>query len=172
MIREKKTKKEASGNKAFLIVILISIGMIVLSSLVGFVESRFGILHLETIIYFIVIIAAYILIKNYLTEFRYSFFESELIIEKLLGKKVTPIATIKARDIQYFGKVSDTDWTDKEMHIDYCDINKRKSYAIKYIHDSIIKAVTLNPSEELIFQIQKALDTKHYEEVNEDKIIK
>lgn len=87
MIREKRTQRDVSSNKAFFIVILISICMIFLSSIVGYIQNTFGIRYLESIIYIIVVVVAYVLIKNYLTEYRYSFFDSEIIIEKMLGKK-------------------------------------------------------------------------------------
>jgi len=172
MIREKKTKKEVSGNMAFLVVIALSIGIIILSSLVGYIENSFGIEGLEYIIYAIIFVAAYFLIKTYLTEYRYSFFDNELIIEKILGKRVTQIASIKSREIEYFGKISGTDWDENELQVDYCDVNKRNAYAIKYIKGGITKVLTLNPSKELILHIQKSIETKDYDELDEDKIIR
>ena len=172
MIREKKAKKQVSGNKAFLVVILLSVGIIILSTLVGFIENRFGIKRLENVIYIIVLIVAYFLIKNYLTEYRYSFIDDELIVEKILGKKTTPIVTIKTREIEHFGKLSDIDWVDKEMHVDYCDINKGRAYAIKYIQKNETKIITLSPSEELIMHIKKAIEARDYDEVVEEKLIK
>lgn len=171
MIREKKTRKEVSGNMAFYVVILLSVGIILLSSLVGYIENNFGIQRLEYIIYAIIFVTAYFLIKNYLTEYRYSFFDNELIIEKILGKKVTRIASIKSREIEYFGKMSGADWDDKEIQVDYCDVNKRNAYAIKYIKNGVTKVLTLNPSNELIMHIQKSIDAKDYDDIDEDKII-
>ena len=69
MIREKKTKKEASGNGAFLVVIGLSVFIIILSSLVGYIENRFGINGLENIIYVVLVVVAFFLIKNYLIEY-------------------------------------------------------------------------------------------------------
>ncbi len=172
MIREKKNKKELSGNRAFFAVILLSLSIIIMSSVVGFIENRFGIKNLENIIYLIIIIVAYFLIKNYLTEFRYSFIDDELIVEKILGKKVTPIATIKVKEIEHFGKLSEIDWLNKDMYVDYCDIHKRKAYAIKYIKNGETRVITLTPSEELIAHIKKSLESRDYDEVDEEKLIK
>jgi len=172
MIREKRTRKEVSGNMAFLVIIALSVGIIILSSLVGYIENRFGIERLEYIIYAIIFVTAYFLIKNYLTEYRYSFFDNELIIEKILGKQVTQIASIKSREIEYFGKISGADWDEKEIQVDYCDVNKRNAYAIKYKKTGVAKVLTLNPSEELILHIQKSIDAKDYDELDEDKIIR
>jgi len=172
MIREKKTKREESGGAAFLTVVLLSVGIIFLSSLVGYIENRFGIERLENIIYLILIVVAYILIRKYLTEYRYSFFDDELIVEKILGKKITQVAIIKTREITYFGKLADTDWNDKEMHVDYCDVRKRNAYCIKYLREGAARALTMNPSEELIMHIQKALETRDFDELDEEKLIK
>lgn len=172
MIREKKTRREVSGNMAFLVVIILSVGIIILSTLVGYIENKFGIQGLEYIIYVIIFITAYILIKSYLTEYRYSFFDNELIIEKMLGKKITQIASIKSREIEYFGKIIGTDWDENEIHVDYCDVNKRRAYAIKYVKNGVAKVLTLNPSEELILHVQKSIDAKDYDELDEDKLIR
>lgn len=172
MIREKKTRKEVSGNMAFLLVILLSVGIIILSSLVGYIENNFGIQRLEYIIYIIIFITAYFLIKNYLTEYRYSFFDNELIIEKILGKKVTQIASIKSREIEYFGKISGVDLNENELQIEYCDVNKRDAFAIKYVKSGVTKVITLNPSDELILHVQKSIDARDYDELDEDKIIR
>ena len=107
-----------------------------------------------------------------MTEYRYSFFDNELIIEKILGKKVTQIATIKSREIEYFGKISGVDLNETELQIDYCDVNKRDAYAIKYVKSGATKVVTLNPSDELILHVQKSIDARDYDELDEDKIIR
>jgi len=172
MIREKRTKKEVSGNRAFVVVILLSIGIIFLSSLVGYLQNQFGIMHLEKIIYVIVIVVAYFLIKNYLTEYRYSFFDNELIIEKILGKRTTQIATIKSRQIAFFGKLSEIEWDNKDMHIDHCDVSKKEAYVIKYVQHEMTKLLTLNPSEDLVMHIQKSVEAKDFDEVDEEKLIK
>lgn len=171
MIREKKTKREVSGNMAFLVVIVVSVGIILLSSLVGYIQNAFGIKYLENIIYVVLIVVAFFLIKNYLTEYRYSFFDDELIVEKILGKRVTQIASIKIRTIEHFGKLTEIEWADKEMHVDYCDIHKRKAHAIKYVKNGETKVITFSPSEDLIFHIQKSMDSKDFDEVDEEKII-
>lgn len=171
MIREKKTRREVSGNSAFIVMILLSVGIIILSTIVSYVQNTFGINHLQNIIYVILIVVAYFLLKSYLTEFRYSFFDDELIIEKILGKRITPIASIKSRDIEYFGKLADVDWTDKDLHVDYCDIYKRKAHVIKYNKKGEIMALTFSPSDELILHIQKSIEARDFDEVEEDKFI-
>ena len=172
MIREKKTKKEVTGNGAFLVIILLAVGIIAMSAVVGYIENRFGIKRLENIIYLLIIVVAYFLIKNYLTEYRYSFFDEELIVEKILGKKTTPITTIKTKEIVQFGVLSEIDWLDKEMNVDYCDINKRKAYAIKYVKKGETRVITLSPSAELIVNINKSMKSKDFDEVDKEKLIK
>ncbi|MEX1378152.1 MAG: hypothetical protein AB1Z23_11865 [Eubacteriales bacterium] len=172
MIREKKTKKEVSGNRAFLVVILLSFVIIIMSSFVGYLENNFGIKHLEKIIYIAIVVIAYFLIKNYLTEYRYSFFDNELIVEKILGKKITSVATIKSKEIEYFGKASDTFINKKEIEIINCYVYKKNAYAIKFTQDDITKAILINPSEDLILQIKKSLEAKDFDEVEEEKLIK
>ncbi len=172
MIREKKTKKEVSGNGAFLTIILLSVGIIFMSSIIGYVENKVGIKHMDYIIYILIVVIAYFLIKNYLTEFRYSFIDDELIVEKILGKRITPIVTIKTKEIEHFGKLSDIDWLNKDMHVDYCDISKRKAYAIKYSKNGEVRVLTLTPSEELVAHINKSLESRDYDELDEEKLLK
>ncbi len=172
MIRERKGKKDISGNSAFIIVILLSISIIFLSSMVGYIENKFGINYLENIIYVFLIVVAYFLIKNYLTEFRYSFFDDEFIVEKILGKKIIPIASIKIREVEYFGKLSDIDLSSKDIIVDNCDVYKKDAYAIKYLRNGERKAITISPSEELIIHIKKSLEARDYDEVEEEKILK
>ena len=172
MIREKKTKKEVSGNRSFLVVIFLSFVIIFMSSFVGYIENTFGIKHLEKIIYVAIVVIAFFLIKNYLTEYRYSFFDNELIVERILGKKITPVATVKSREIEQFGKAPEVDINKKEIETFNCYVHKRAAYTIKFMQDEKAKAILFNPSEDLILQIKKSLEARDFDEVKEEKLIK
>lgn len=171
MIREKASNKDMSGKRGFYIIVAISVGTVFLSTIVGYIQKRFNINHLEWIIYGLLIVTAYIVIKRYITEYRYSFFDDELIVEQIIGKKIEPVASIRTWEIKYFGKISKAKWGDNTV-ITKCDVNKTGTYAIIYEKDGTEHVVTLSPSEELITQVKTAMDTLHYTEVNEDKIIK
>lgn len=172
MIREKVTQKSTSGNKGFLLVIALSVGIIVLSSIVGYIENTFDIKHLELIIYAILVFVSTVLIRRYLTEYRYSFLDDELIIEKILGNRVTPVVNIRTWDIEFFGHISDSDWKNDDIQITSCDIDKTNAYVIAYTKDEVKYAITFSPTENFIQQLQTAIDTIHYEQMEEDTIIK
>ena len=171
MIREKIASRQTSGSKRFLLVIIVSVVIFLMSAIVGYIERTFEIYNLEIVIYVSLFVLIIVLIKRYLTEFRYSFFEDEIIIEKLLGSKVTPLVSVRIWDIVYFGPIVDNTWREDEMRIDSCDVSKKDVTLLLYTNKGVKCAVTFNPSKELIEQVKRAMVNKHLNHISENETI-
>lgn len=171
MIREKTARREASGSKKFLLIVIVSVVIFIMSAIVGYFQNTFKIYNLEIVIYVSLLVFIIVLIKLYFTEYRYSFFEDEIIIEKLLGKKITPLVSVRIWDITYFGPILDNNWQEDEMKIDSCDVSKKDVTLILYSNKGAKCALTFNPSKELISQVQRAIKNKDSNLISENEII-
>lgn len=170
MIREIATRKGSSGSKGLLLIIVISVFIIAMSSLVGFVENEFGVKHLEYIIYVILFGLGYFIIQHIITQYRYSLFDDEIIFEKMLGKKITPIANIFIWDILVFEKANSSEKVKitKSFKL-YADSSNKWSLTYKK-GDEIYEAV-FSPSNEFANQLIAAINNRQHKEEREPNII-
>lgn len=157
MIREKVTNKGTSGNKGFMLIVMVSASVILLSTIIGYIQNTFGIRHLEYIIYAGLIVFSIFLMRKYITEYRYSFFDDEIIIEKMLGNRITPVANIRTWNIQHFGKFSDSDWKDENLKVDFYDVERKDASVMVCKDHNGMRAIVFNPSVEFVDQLQKTM---------------
>lgn len=173
MIREIATRKSSTGYKGLLIIVFIAVMIIAMSTLVGFIENNFGIKNLEYIIYFILLGLAIFVIQYFVTQYRYSLFDDELIIERMLGNKITPIVSVFIWDIISFEKVAKDNGKDKEKISKSYNLFVQHSnrWSLIYKKDEEFLEAVFSPSEDFIRQLKRAINGRQHKEQREPNII-
>ncbi len=170
MIREIATRKGSSGYKGLLLIVAIALFIISMSSLVGFIENKFGVKNLEYIIYVILFALSFYVIQHFVTEYRYSLFDDELILEKMLGKKITPIVNIFIWDILSFEKLNSSEKVKIAKSYKLYADNSNK-WILLFKKDSEIYEVVFSPSDEFANQLISAINNRQHKQEREPNII-
>lgn len=170
MIREIATRKETSGYKGLLLIFAMAVFIIAMSSLVGFIENEFGIKHLEYIIYLILFGLGFFVIQYFITQYRYSLFDDELILEKMLGKRITPVANIFIWDILSFEKVNSSEKVKIAKSYKLYTDNSNK-WSMTYNKDNEIYEAIFSPTKEFANQLVAAINNRQHKQEREPNII-
>ncbi len=161
MIREIATRKSSAGYKGLLLIAAITIFVIFLSVLIGFIENYFGVKNLEYVIYVLLIGLSFFVIKYYVTQYRYSLFDDELIIERMLGKRIHIIVNVFIWDVVSFRPHVKSDESDKiitKTHKLY--VQQANRYSIVYTKDDVTYEAVFSPSEEFVRQLVRAIEQR------------
>jgi len=170
MIREVATRKGSSGYKGLLLIIAITVFIILMSSLIGYMENVFGIKHLEYIIYAMLLVLSFFVIQLFITQYRYSLFDDELILEKMLGKKITPVVNVFIWDILSFEKNNSSEKVKiAKSHKLYSE-NANK-WSLIYKHNNEIYEALFSPSDEFVNQLLRAINSRQHKEKREPNIV-
>ena len=170
MIREIATRKGTSGYKGLLLIIAISVFIVAISSLIGFIENEFGIKHLEYIIYVILLALSFFVIQIFVTQYRYSLFDDELIFEKMLGKRITPVVDIFIWDILSFEK-NDSSEKVKIVKSYKLFADSANKWFLTYKKDNEIYEAVFSPSDEFANQLVSAINNRQHKQEREPNII-
>ncbi len=172
MIREIATSKGTSGSKGLILIIAVAVTVILLSMLVGYIQTTFGIAHMEYLIYIGLIILGVVLIRRYITQYRYSLFDDEIIFERIIGKKETPALVLRMWEIKGVKSLDEVENKDlDERNILRLNVERKDAWLILYEKDEESNGVIFNPSREFIEQLKKTLKTPQKEETREPDIV-
>jgi hypothetical protein len=170
MIREIATRKGSSGYKGLLLIIAITAFVIIMSSLIGMVENATGLDNLEYIIYAMLVVLGFFVIHHFITQYRYSLFDDELIIEQMLGKKITPVVNVFIWDILSFEKINSTEKVKIARSYKLYADNSNK-WSITFKKDCEIYEAVFSPSDEFVGQLKSAIEKRQHKQEREPNII-
>ena len=170
MIREVASRKGTSGARGLLLIFAIAVFIILLSAFIGFIESAFGIDHLEYFIYAILFALAFYMVQHFVTQYRYSLFDDELILERMLGNRITPVVNVFIWDILSFEKLSSTEKVKIAKSYKLSADNSNR-WALTYKKDGEIYEAVFSPSEEFVSQLLSAIDKRQHKQEREPNII-
>lgn len=173
MIREIATRKSSTGYKGLLLIFIMTVIIVFLSVLVGYVERTFGIKNLEYIIFVILLGVGVFVIYYFVTQYRYSLFDDELIIESILGKKITIVVDVFIWDIVTFDKVENkVNKNDKKItKIHNLSVQHANKWVVTYKKGEEICKAVFNPSNEFVNQLQRAIAQRKMKQQREPDII-
>ena len=161
MIREVATRKSSMGYRGLLLIFIITILVLLASSLVGYIQNNFGIRHLEYIVYFMLIAFGVFVIRYFVTQYRYSLFDDQLIIERMLGKRIDIIVNIYIWDIVSFDEAKKHSKEEKKkMKTFKLYVQHTDKYSIIYKKNDETFEAVFNPSQEFISQLNTAIEQR------------
>ena len=131
-----------------------------MSGLVGYLRSEFGIKYLEYVLYLFLIGLALFIVKRYVTEYRYSLFSDEIIFEKIVGKRQTPLLVVRVWEIVKTGSIHDDDYDPKSMELFDLTFNKSSAKYILFKHNGEEKLVVYSPSVDFLRQLDRAMSSR------------
>ena len=170
MIREIATRKGSSGYKGLLLIVAIAVFIIAMSSLVGFIENEYGVKNLEYFIYLILFGLGFFVIQHFITQYRYSLFDDQLIFEKMLGKKIIPIDDVFIWDILAFEKYNSSEKVKITKSYKLYADNSNK-WSLTYKKENEIYEAVFSPSDEFANQLVAAINNRQHKEKREPNII-
>ena len=172
MIREIATSKGSSGSKGLILIIVVAVAVILLSMLVGYIQTTFGINHMEYLIYIGLIVLGAVLMRRYITQYRYSLFKDEVIFERIIGKKEIPALVLRMWEIKKVKPLDEVDNKDlNERNILRLSVDRKDAWMILYEKDKQASGVIFNPSQGFVDQLKKTLETPQTEEIREPDIV-
>ncbi len=170
MIREIATRKGSDGTRGILLILAIAILIIFMSSVVGYFENKYDIKGLEYIIYVVLIVICYFVVQHFIVQYRYSLFDDELLIEKMLGKRTTPMVDVFIWDILSFEKVNSSQKVKVSKSYRLFADSTNKWFLTFKKGEEIFEAV-FSPSEEFVAQLNSAISNRQVKEEREPDII-
>ena len=170
MIRETATRKGSLGYKGLLLIIAIAVAIIFMSWLIGYVENALGIHNLEYIIYAILLALGFFVIQYFVTQYRYSLFDDELILEKMLGKKITPVVNVFIWDILSFEKINSSEKVKIAKSYSLCADGSNK-WSLTFKKDGEIYEAVFSPSDEFVKQLVSAINNRQHKQERKPNIV-
>ncbi len=170
MIREIATRKGSDGTRGILLILAIAVIIIFMSSVIGYFENTYGIKGLEYIIYAVLMVICYFVVQHFLVQYRYSLFDDELLIEKMLGKRVTPVVDVFIWDILSFEKANSSEKVKiSKAYRLFADSTNKWSITFKK-DDEIFEAV-FSPSDDFVSQLESAIENRQVKQEREPDIV-
>jgi hypothetical protein len=170
MIRETATRKGSLGYKGLLLIVAIAAVIILMSWLIGYVENALGIHNLEYIIYALLLALGVFVLQHFVTQYRYSLFDDELILEKLLGKRITPVVNVFIWDILSFEKNNSSEKVKIAKSYSLFTDGSNK-WSLTFKKDGEIYEAVFSPSEDFVKQLLSAIDNRQHKQEREPNII-
>jgi hypothetical protein len=107
------------------------------------------------------------------TQYRYSLFDDELIIESILGKRITTVVDVFLWDIISFDKIENrvvkNDIKITKTH--NVSVQRMDKWVVVYKKDNEFFEVIFNPSNDFINQLQRAILQRQMKQQREPDII-
>ncbi len=173
MIREIATRKSSTGYKGLFIIIMIAVIVISLSVLVGYLENNFDIYYLEYLIFFMLLGFGVFVLRYFITQYRYSLFDDEFIIERMIGKKLTTVVDVFIWNIISFKKTVEKPTKNIKIIKTYkLFVQHTNKWSLVYKKDDELFEALFNPSENFIRQLNRAIMQRQKKQQREPDIIR
>lgn len=108
-------------------------------------------------IYLAIVIAAAIVVRRQMTEYRYSLIADELIIDRIWGKHVRKLITINLRNVQSFGPYKRA-VNNKGKTLYYSMKIAKGAYALVVSTNGVDERIVFHPSEKMVRCIERQIN--------------
>lgn len=103
LYKQTVARKQPHTALAFVIIFVGVFVIYFLASFIVYAGARLGVPYLEYAVYALLIAAGYFILRDWLTSYRYALSETELLLEKYTGKRMSQREVIELRAIESFG---------------------------------------------------------------------
>lgn len=158
MIRQIARLRVSIG-KSILMVTVITVCVVLMSGIVGYFRNNLGIRNTEYVIYILLIVLGLYIVKKYLTEYRYSLFDDEVIIDRIVGNRVEALLVLRVREIEEHGLLSEMS-EDKRQYVERiikANIRKIRCHYILFHRNGKRQMLVYNPTDEFAEALKKGL---------------
>jgi hypothetical protein len=126
----------------------VTVCVVLLSGAVDYLEERLNVHHAEYFIYVALILLGVYVIRKYLTEYRYSLFDDEVIVDRIIGSRSAPMLVLRMREIEEQGRLDELS-EDRRQYVQRvvrANVRRAGCGYILFRRDEALQMLVYNPT--------------------------